>query len=376
MKPTEYMRIPAMALLLVVSGLAGQAQGLQLTAGVHWVENGPCQLILYNASLINNGSYIADSGTVVFAGDGRTPAFVGDVRMPGAFIGGANPTAFYNLTIGSSANDLQLNNNAAVTGRVTLDSGNLQLNGYLLDLGSTGNIAGERNESRITGERGGTIRVSSVLNSPHAVNPGNIGIEITSEGNLGTTVISRGHYPLTNPGGETSIQRWFDIVPETNTNLHASVRLFFLEGELAGKDKNELTLFSGVGTNGALASRGKDATDLNANWILKSNIDQLYRFTLAIGPDKVFSNNSRTITSMQIYPTPVHNTFTLQIVSKENGNGVLSLYDPSGHLIEEKRGYWQAGVTTMNWNIGRYAAGIYYLKVGDLNDGTLIVVKQ
>lgn len=365
-----------MTLLLAVFGFAGQAQGLQLAPGVNWVENGPCQLILYNASLINNGNYIADSGTVVFTGDGRTPAFVGDVRAPGAFIGGANSISFYNLTIDRSANDLQLNNNAAVTGRVTLESGNLQLNGYLLDLGSTGNIVGERNEARITGEQGGTIRVTSVLNGPRAVNPGNIGIEITSEGNLGTTVINRGHYPLTNSGGETSIQRWFDVVAETNTNLHASLRLFFLDGELAGNDKNGLTFYSGEETNGTLACLGKDAVDPNANWILKNNLDQLHRFTLAIGPDKVLAKTGATITSLQIYPNPSHNTFTLQIISKENGSGVISLYDQSGHLLEEKRGYWQAGSSTINWDIDRYAAGSYYLKVGNLNYGTLLVVKQ
>ena len=235
MKSTVYMRLLAMTLLLALFGLAGWAQGLQLTPGIHWVVNGPSQLILHNASLINDGSFFADSGTVVFTSD---------TGSGGAIIGGANPVSFHDLRIGKAANDLQLNNDAFVAGRIMLDSGNLQLNGYLLDLGASGSIIGERNEARITGVHGGTVRITALLHGPHAVNPGNIGVEITSDADLGSTVITRGHFQLTNSSGETSIQRWFDITPETNTNLHASLRLFYLDEELAGKNKNALALFS------------------------------------------------------------------------------------------------------------------------------------
>ena len=380
MKPTEYMRLLALTLLLVISGMGGQAQGLQLTPGIHWVENGSSQLILHNASLINNGSFIADSGTVVFTSDAGSA---------GAFIGGANPASFHHLTIGRSAGDLELNNDAFVTGRITLDSGNLQLNGYLLDLGSSGSIVGERNEARITGARGGAVQITSLLNGPHSVNPGNIGVEITSDANLGSTVITRGHFQLTNSNGETSIQRWFDITPETNTNLHASLRFFYLDEELAGKNKNTLALFSGdetwtswgkddagTGDNtGANAGDNAVATaNAGANWVLKSNLDQLHRFSLSIGSGNAFSKTDRAITSMQIYPTPSHNAFTLQIVREKGGNGVIYLYDQWGRLLEERRGYWQAGVNTINWDIGKYAAGVYYLSMG--SDGTLKVIKQ
>jgi hypothetical protein len=262
---------------------------------------------------------------------------------------------------------------------VILDSGNLQLNGYLLDLGSSGSIVGERNEARITGVRGGAVRVTSVLNGPQSVNPGNIGVEITSDANLGATVITRGHFQLTNSGGETSIERWFDIEPETNTSLHASLRFFYLDGELAGKNKNALALFSGDETwtrwgkddAGAGDNAGANA---GANWVLKSNLDQLHRFSLTIGSSSAFSKTDRAITSMQVYPTPCHNDFTLQIVREKDGNGVIYLYDEWGRLLEERKGYWQAGVNTISWDIGKYAAGVYYLSMG--SDCTLKVIKQ
>lgn len=367
MKPTEYRRLPAIILLLAISGLAGQAQGLELTSGVHWVGNGRSQLILHNASLINNGNFIADSGTVVFSND------TGSV---GAFIGGATPVTFYHLAIGRSVNDLQLNNDAFVTGRITLDSGNLELNDHVLDLGSSGSIAEERNEARITASRGGAIRVTSLLNRPHSLNPGNIGVEITSEANLGYTVITRGHSQLSISGVETGIQRWFDFAPETNSNLHASLRFLYLDGELAGKNKEALTLFSDEEINNTLTPLGKDAANPGANWILKNNIDRLHKITLSINTGEPLSNINRAITSSQIYPTPSHSTFTLQLVSEQDGDGPIFLYDQSGHLLEEKIEYWRAGSTTIYWDISKYAAGIYYLSIGDRNAKALMVIKQ
>jgi len=367
MKPNNHIRFVVLAILPIFFMPVLQAQGLQLTPGIKWVMKGSPTLVINNASLINEGSFIADSGTVFFTGDRAAS---------GTFIGGANPISFYNLTIGKSANDLQLNNNAFVKGMITLDSGNLQLNDYLLDLGSTGSIARERDDARIIGVRGGAIRITALLNRPQVINPGNIGVEITSEGNLGYTVITRGHVLQTNADGESGIQRWFDIIPENNTNIPTTLRLFYLNSELAGKDKNALTVFSSKEGDNHWSLWGKDASDPVTNWVLKSNHGQLGRFILAIGSRNAFAKSSKTITAMQVYPSPAHNAFALQIISEEAGNGIMSLYDQSGHLLEVKRGFWQAGVTTINWNISKYAAGIFYLSTGNPNGRTLTVVKQ
>ncbi len=75
------------------------------------------------------------------------------------------------------------------------------MNNYMLDLGSSGNIANESNNSCITGTTGGAIRITTVLNAPQGVNPGNIGVELTSDADLGSTVITRGHVQQTSSNG-------------------------------------------------------------------------------------------------------------------------------------------------------------------------------
>jgi Secretion system C-terminal sorting domain len=365
MKPIHYIRFIAMTMSPALAFSGVRAQGLYLSPGINWVAKGSPRLVLNNASLTNDGNFSADSSIVLFTGDSSASH---------SFIGGYIPVSFYNLTISKSSDDVQLNNNAVVTGTITLDSGNLQLNNYTLDLGNSGSIARERDNSCITGNRGGTIKITAVLNAPHAINPGNIGVELTSQANFGSTVITRGHLQLTNSSGETSIQRWFDIEPATNPNAPASLRFFYLDGELAGKDRNALVLFSSKEGDDNWSIGGKDASDQIAGWILKNNIGQGRRFTLAMGSAN--SKPGSAITSLQIYPNPSHDMFCVQIVSEGEGNGVAQLYDVSGQLLEAKRVYWQTGVTTINWNISKYAAGIYYLSIGNLVGGTTNIVKQ
>jgi hypothetical protein len=367
MKPINFIRFGVLTILPVFLQFGLRAQGLHLTSGINWVVSGAPCLVLDNAGLTNNGNFSAGSSTVLFTGNTITS---------GSFIGGNRPVSFYNLTIGKSYNDVQLNNNTVVTGTITMDSGNLQLNRYMIDLGHSGRIVGERNSSCITGVRGGTIKIAAILNAPRAVNPGNIGVEFTSEADLGSTVITRGHDQLTNPGGTTSIQRWFDIDRETNTNAPAALRFFYLEGELAGKEKNVLTVFSAKERDNNWSVWGKDAADPVGNWVLKNGITAGHRFTLAMGPDPLSSRPVRPIASVQIYPNPSHNTFSMQMVSEKEGNGVIRLYDLSGHSLEEKRVHWQAGMTRIDWDISKYAAGVYYLSIGNQYDKALNIVKQ
>src|SRR5579871_6768340 len=130
MKPSSMIALLALAILWPGMSSCLHAQGLRLTPGAHLVISGVANgiantapvLVLDNASLINDGNITAGNGTILFTGDGTT--------IP--VIGGANPVRFNNLTLQRSVADLRLDNDAAVSGQITLGSGNLQLNGHNL----------------------------------------------------------------------------------------------------------------------------------------------------------------------------------------------------------------------------------------------------
>ncbi|HZE84395.1 MAG TPA: T9SS type A sorting domain-containing protein [Puia sp.] len=366
MKLSNCIRAIALKIIPVCLPLGLSAQGLHITPGLHLVVSGAPSLVFNNASLINNGNFSADSSSVLFTGDGATA---------GSFIGGGNPIAFYNLAINRSFSDLQLNNNVTVGGRVTLNGGNLLLNNYTLDLGSSGSISGETNNSCITGVNGGVIRAVAVLNAPHAVNPGNIGVEISSDADLGLTVITRGHLQQSNSSGQTSINRYFDFAPERNSGLQATLRFFYLDGELADKNKNGLALYSSMQGRDKWSLWGRDKTDPAENWIVKSNIDQLHRFTLAMTPSNTVTEPGRGA-AVQIFPNPSHDVFTLALFSDKEKKEFISLYDLSGHLLERKEVYCKAGLNSIAWNIAGYAGGVYYLGFENRYLRNIKIVKQ
>ena len=74
-----------------------------------------------------------------------------------------------------------------VSGQLDLLANNLTL------VTSDGTITGEDENTRITSTSTGSIIKAVDLNAPHSINPGNIGIEISSSANLGLTEIRRGH---------------------------------------------------------------------------------------------------------------------------------------------------------------------------------------
>jgi Secretion system C-terminal sorting domain len=343
-----------------------RAQGMRLTEGVHLVVQGSPALVFDNAGIINNGSIMSDSGTVIFTGDGSAGK---------TFIGGDQPVSFYNLRIDKSFNDVELDNDILVNGTVQMNQGILQLNNHLLDLGSTGMINGENNNSFITGTHGGMIRIAAMLNAPQGMNPGNIGVELTSPANLGLTTISRGHVQQVGNYGETSVQRYFEISPELNTGLDASLRFNYLEGELAGNKPDELSLF----TSSENENRWSAMLNKNINRgdysVTEDHLDQLHRYTLAVGKARV-PGDVNMGSSVHVFPNPTVNEFTVTIFSKSEKTETIQLYDPLGHLLEQKDLHCRLGVNTVEWNIGKYATGVYLIRFSDPAFRNLQIMKQ
>ncbi len=97
-------------------------------------------LVLKNAKFQNNGTFHSDGGTVVISGDAADA---------NSTIEGSSATAFYNLTINKSANNVLLGTGASVTNTLTLTSGHLDLQADDLTISSGGTISGGSTDSYI-----------------------------------------------------------------------------------------------------------------------------------------------------------------------------------------------------------------------------------
>lgn len=333
-------------LLVCATGLQAQVQS---SPGLKLVATGPLKLVLQDAALVNNGEFIPGNSTVLFKG-------TAPLR-----IGGNSAIRFHNLTVGE---EIVLDNDIQVAGSLTLEKGNLQLNNHSIDLGYTGRIDGERNEARITGSSG-FIKAKAILNAPAAINPGNIGIEISSTATLGETEIIRGHTVQLD-----GTQRYYDIRPQFNTNLRASLKFYYLDVEMNNNQEDALSVYSSKGSGWTEA--GKDKSDINTNWVVKNELSQLHRFTLAGATNKVLAGK----TSVQLFPNPTPGQFTVMLNSAEEKETALNLYDQLGRLLESKRIVCRIGANNVTWNIARYANGTYYMSFTNLDLKTVKIVKQ
>jgi len=259
-------------LLIFIINIGINAQGIIIGNGATLNVNGAGNLVINNGGLSNAGTFTAGTGTV---------ALTGTAQPTSTSLSGTSPINFYNLSINKTGGGARLLRNTSITNNLLLNNGNIDLNGFDIDLGSTGSLVGESVFSKVVGSSGGSINRTVLLNAPINVNPGNIGIEITSAANLGLTTIKRGQTQQVNNSG-FSINRYFDIIPTNNTALNASIKMYYQDTELAGINENELTLWSKpVASNVLWTLLGANAQDTSANWVSKSALDSLNRFTLA-----------------------------------------------------------------------------------------------
>ncbi len=241
--------------------------GLTIGSGVNVVIINSPQIVINNGKFKNDGDFSADGSTVHLIGTNTTD---------NSTIGGTSITAFNNLTINKSNNDTRLDFDIDVDGDLQMSGGKLFLNNSDITLG--GNIIKETGTNRITGTTGGAIIKTIILNKPTTENPGNLGAEITSTKNLGSTTIYRRHVQLTNNGNH-SIYRHFDIVPTNNADLDATLRIHYFDEELAGLTENELKIWQYDGVNWAAKNlNSKNKTD---NWVEATGYSFFHTLTLA-----------------------------------------------------------------------------------------------
>lgn len=260
-------------LLFVFFTISGfSQQGLQLKAGVNLVCNGSPIIVLNNTSFYNNGDFIADESNVIITGNTATA---------NSAIGGSTVTKFYDLTTNKTANDMIMQQNCIIDNYLIFDGGLVELNNFIIDLGSTGLLKSESETSRITGITGGEVIANATLNAPSSVNPGNLGAEISSAQNLGYTEIRRGHVQQTDPSGNYSIYRYYDIIPENNSSLDATLIQYYFDAESGGLNESNFDQYLSKDVGVTWYNLGQEGRDVVNNYVKLSGYGEFFRETLA-----------------------------------------------------------------------------------------------
>ncbi len=206
------------------------------------IIEGNAELMLSNHSVLTiTGQLVSNSITARIGGEGV-------VEMVGSTTQTLSNLVFDNLTIKNN-NNVKLTGDIYVNGQLKMDNGLLDLNGHRIFLGENAELRefeSVNSSSRIFGTSG-YIEMVRYLNNPSG-NISGIGLEIESSQELGNTTIRRGHSELNYSDESRSILRWFDIIPEFNENLDATIIFHYYTGELNLYDESaNFSLFKSVG---------------------------------------------------------------------------------------------------------------------------------
>jgi Secretion system C-terminal sorting domain len=314
MKTKQHIQF--LLLIIIATNLEfAYSQGINNTSGTTITANNNVQIVIENGGFKNDGNFTKSNSTIVFTGTNATNS---------SFISGITPLDLYNLTLNKTSNGLQLNSNINVTGTVHFQSGDsIFLNNYYVNLGSSGTITGETNNSKFTGYNGGYIMITQNLNGPASVNPGNLGITITSSSNLGSTIIKRSHVTQRN----ISVNRSFEIIPTNNAALNASLTFSYFHSELNNNTEPNITLYSSFnnGTSWNLVNHISLNTALD--YVTATEVNSVSLFTLfSIGsvlPIQTLSLNSKILNDKILLQWNATNDFDTKLFEIERSmNGV------------------------------------------------------
>lgn len=212
---------------------------------------------------IPSGNTLIVTGSIVTTLETPIPAITGDGQV---ILAGSTPQelptiVIENITI-DNFNNITLTGNLTVNGVLSMQNGLLDLNGYNIDLGTTGSLSeteAENYSSRIYGTSGKI----TATRTKDQVNACNLGLELFFPVDVepGIINLSRGHSELSGAGNARSILRWFEIEPANNENLNATLVFKYVVGDLT---------FSGDEPSFSLFKRPIGASEMD--WVLEASV--------------------------------------------------------------------------------------------------------
>jgi len=256
--------ISVLILLLSLWRQEASAQvSVEATSGITTAVTGGMNLTL-DGNWTNNGTLTAGNSTVTLNGNGAQII--------------SNATgAFNNLTIYKTGGEAQAGGDFTVTGAMTVTSGDVDLNGKVITLGTAALLA-ETPGNTVKGASG-HLETTRNLNAPGNNNVAGMGFEITSAANLGSTVIKRGHAAQSGNGNQ-SILRYFDVIPANNSGLNATLVYRYDDSELNGQTEANLELYRSTDGGASWTAEG-GAANGSGNSVTQSSIASLSRWTAA-----------------------------------------------------------------------------------------------
>ncbi len=228
--------------LIVFLPFAVMGQGLKVHSGINLVVSNSTKIVLSeNSDFSNDGTFTPGNGEVIFSGNVDQE------------IKGSSTSNFYDLDINKSAGELDASADFNVSHELQMTSGQLDLQNANVDLGTTGSIVNETETNRIKvgniTTNTGTIQATRTINSVTDYNPANLGVLISTDVNMGSITVVRGHKVQQGSGsfsGNYSVARYYEVPNIGELDANDQVKMHYWQAELNGHTEGNLVLYQWV----------------------------------------------------------------------------------------------------------------------------------
>lgn len=206
------------------SGRATLANDMTVTGSLG-LTNG--DLIINGTTLTLTGSVERSSGAIW--SEAATP---GSLTLYGSGTGGtvafsAGNQTLTALTMNQSGRELNLAGSVTITSSLAVQAGTLDLNGnHIVTLGSSATVSESEGNSVINSNPSGTGYITITIapgTAMSGLNPGSLGLELTSGTDPGNVTIRRYHTARSIFGLE-SVKRYFAVAPDNNSGTAVTFR--------------------------------------------------------------------------------------------------------------------------------------------------------
>lgn len=207
----------------------------------------------------------------------------------------------------------------------------------------------------------GMERIDLLVSAPPtALEPGGLGLTITSPFVLDSLSLERGHTVLSDTSGASGIARWYRARPQVNTGLHAEVGFRYDLTELQGITEADLMLYTA--RQGDSIWQGiPSAVNLPLTTVLASFLDSLGTYTLFDGSIGTGSADRPRPETLHAGPNPAVDI--LDVHDEADGFRELSVIDPAGRTV--LRTDLGRRATHHRLTVSTLASGTYLLRTDD-----------
>ena len=265
-------------------------------------------------------------------------------------------STFYRLELALEGTSLKLESDLLIDEELEMESGLLNLNAHSLFLeGENARISGENEQHRITGS--GLIEKQTYLSFPHMQRPGNMGVEISAEAELGMSTLRRIHKPFSQDS-LSLIERQYELIPAMQADVPISLSLDYYQVESPFVQGEALIPLQQKNQVYGKLNYYTDRPFRNKMELILPPVQKDWQ--IALSHEK--ETRRRGPQLLEIGPNPFHNRLEVNWSNRDDRAIGIKLYASGGVLV-----YQQAlsdyGTSIKLENLGELAAGMYVLKI-------------